>query len=124
MDGRIKRTIIAYGGTPYRTVYDRMMDRTIGVCDWYKLRVAVEVEKQADALLASLKAPLDKVYSSEEVARSILKNHYRPIVFHEPEEAEEMHEITTFNDLARGQRRYIMSNGITQVVVPIPEEEP
>lgn len=105
--GRVRRSIIAYGGTPYRTVYDRMMDRTIGVCDWYKLRAAQEVEKQADALLVYHEAAAGDHAAT---IRAVAKN--------------EMFEVTTFHDLALRQRRYVMSNGITQVVVPIPEEEP
>jgi hypothetical protein len=103
---------IQAGGTAHLDVdlrprYQMMMDRTIGVCDWYRLRAAQEVEKQADALLVYHEAAAGDHAAT---IRAVAKN--------------EMFEVTTFHDLALRQRRYIMSNGITQVVVPIPEEEP
>lgn len=108
-DGRIRRSIIAYGGIPYRTVYDRMMDRTIGVCDWYKLRAAQEVEKQADALIAYANTPLDKVYSSEEVWWA--REQTEPV------------EVTTWSDFAQRCRRYLNPNG-SITVVSTKDDEP
>ena len=57
----------------YRTVYDRMMDRQPGVCDWYKLQAAKAVEEQADKIVDYANNPITAAVTEAMAAARIYR---------------------------------------------------